>query len=137
MNDIMQVAWVPSTYGVSQNRHQNDYRDINLPNPSVLPSLINGTVAYNTVVPYAGFHSIKLSENAENSHYNSLQINLHSQIKKDLTLQFAYTLSRSIDPSTTFGGDLYTVSNPYNRAYDNGPAAVDRTHIALVNFIYA
>src|SRR5262249_47552940 len=52
------------------------------------------------------------------------------------TLQFAYTLSRSIDPATSFGGDLYTVSNPYDRAYDNGPSMADRTHIALVDFIY-
>jgi hypothetical protein len=125
------------SYVGNQNRHQNDYRDINLPSPSVLPQLIAGTVAYNTVVPYLGFHQIALAENAENAHYNSLQINLHSQVNKDLSLQFAYTLSRSIDPATNFGGDLYTTSNPYNRAYDIGPSQVDRTHIALLNFIYA
>jgi hypothetical protein len=49
-------------------------------------------------------------------------------------LQVAYTLSRSIDPTT--GGDLYTLSNPYSRAYDFGPAPLDRTNIGLVNFIY-
>ena len=118
------------------SRHQNDQRDINLPSPSVLPALINGTVAYNSVVPFAGFHSIVLAENAENGHYNSLQVNLKSRIRNDLTFQFAYTLSRAFDPATSAGGDLYTVSNPYNRAYDNGPQAADRTHIALVNFIY-
>jgi len=128
---VISVAYVGNF-----NRHQNDYRDINLPNPSVLPSLIAGTVSYNTVVPYLGFHSITLAENAENAHYNSLQINFHTQTYHDLSMQFAYTLSRSIDPATSFGGDLYTVSNPYNRAYDNGPSAADRTHIGLINFIY-
>jgi hypothetical protein len=118
------------------NRHQNDQRDINLPSPNVLPALINGTVAYNSVVPYLGYHSIVLAENSENGHYNSLQVGLKAQVRKDLTLQFAYTLSRALDPASSAGGDLYTVSNPYNRAYDNGPQAADRTHIALVNFIY-
>src|SRR5204862_4600511 len=61
-------------YVGNQNRHQNDYRDINLPTPSVLPQLIAGSVAYNTVVPYLGYHNITLSENAMNSHYNSLQV---------------------------------------------------------------
>ncbi|MCU1294114.1 MAG: hypothetical protein JWP08_2964, partial [Bryobacterales bacterium] len=131
-NSVLSVAYVGN-----QSRHQNDYRDINLPSTSVLPSLIAGTVSYNTVLPYAGFNGIKLSENAQNAHYNGLQIELHAKIAKDLTLQTAYTLSRAIDPATsTGGGDLYTVSNPYNRAYDNGPSGLDRTHIGLVNFIY-
>ena len=134
--ELYRDSVVSVSYVGNENRHQNDQRDINLPNPSVLPALIAGTVNYNTVVPYAGFHSITLAENAENSHYDSLQVNLHSRLRKDLQLQVAYTLSRSIDPATSFGGDLYTVSNPYNRAYDNGPAAVDRTNIGLVNFIY-
>jgi hypothetical protein len=91
-------------------------------------------VPYNSAVPYLGYNSILLYENAGNSHYNSLQMNLHSQVSRDLTLQVAYTASRAIDPTT--GGDLYTLSNPYNRAYDNGPAPLDRTNIGLVNFIY-
>jgi len=131
-NSVISVSYVGN-----QNRHQNDYREINLPNQSTLATLKTlpgGTVPYNLAVPYLGFNSIKLGENAGNSHYNSLQINMHSQIKRDLTLQVAYTLSRAIDPST--GGDLYNVSNPYNRTYDNGPSVLDRTHIGLVNFIY-
>jgi Carboxypeptidase regulatory-like domain len=131
-NSVLSVAYVGN-----QSRHQNDYRDVNLPATSVLPSLIAGTVSYNTVLPYAGFNSIKLSENAQNAHYNGLQVELHAKIARDLTLQTAYTLSRAVDPATsTGGGDLYTVSNPYNRAYDNGPSGLDRTHIGLVNFIY-
>jgi len=123
----------------NQNRHQNDYRDINLPtSPGVLPSLIAGTTSYNTVLAYKGFGEIKLSENAQNAHYNALQVEMHSKIRNDLTLQAAYTLSRSIDPATSgLGGDLYTVSNPYDRAYDIGPSQGDRTHIAFVNFVYS
>jgi len=127
------------SYVGNRNRHQNDYRDINLPtSPGVLPSLIAGTTSYNTVLAYKGFGEVKLSENAQNSHYNALQVEVRSKIRNDLTLQAAYTLSRSIDPATSgLGGDLYTVSNPYDRAYDNGPSQGDRTHIAFVNFVYS
>lgn len=128
------------TYVGNQNRHQNDYRDINLPNPSVLPSLINGTINYNTVVPYAGFNYINLSENAENSNYNSLQTSVNSQISSSLTFQLAYTYSKTMDPSIGGGygnnGDLSQVSDPYNRAYDYGPGGLDRTHVFLANFVY-
>jgi hypothetical protein len=132
-NSMVSIAYVGN-----QNRHQNDYRDINIPNPSVLPALIQGTVAYNTVLPYQGFNAIKMSENAMNSHYNSLQVNYHGQISHNLTIQAVYTYSKAWDPINNAGsaGDLTTVSNPYNRAYDNGPSPMDRRNTAIVNFIY-
>jgi len=127
------------SYVGNQNRHQNDYRETNLPNPSSFGALFaaNGT-GYNTFVPYLGFNSIKMSEDVQNSHYNGLQMELHSQIRHDLTLQAAYTLSRAIDPATSGNGvsDLNNTSNPYSHAYDNGPSGLDRTNIAFINFIY-
>ena len=130
---VVSVSYVGNT-----NRHQNDYRETNLPNPSQLPALIQGTVSYNTVVQYLGFNSIKMSENALNSHYNSLQVNYHGQIRNNLTLQAVYTYSKAWDPLSQGGGasDLQNVSNPYNRAYDNGPSPLDRRNVAIVNFIY-
>jgi len=130
-NSVLSVAYVGN-----QNRHQSDARQIDLPNESTLSSLntLGGTTPYNSALPYLGYSSIMLYENAGNSHYNSLQMNLHSQIRRDLTLQAAFTASRAIDPTT--GGDLYTLDNPYSRAYDIGPAPLDRTYIGLINFIY-
>jgi hypothetical protein len=127
------------SYVGNQNRHQNDYREINLPSESALPSLIAGA-AYTLApgLPYPGFHSIDLSDNEANSHYNSLQVDLTSQVGHDLTLRAYYTLSRTIDPVTGSGGqDLQNVSNPYaGWQYDNGPGGYDRTNNAAVNFIY-
>ncbi len=116
------------SYVGNQNRHQNLYRETNLPDPSVLPGLIQGTVTYNSVVPYAGFHSIRMSENAANSHYNGLQINYRGQLKRDLSLQVAYTFSKAYDPVAQGGDsqDLQNASNPYNRNYDYGPSPLDR-----------
>jgi len=135
-HEIKEGTVLDVSYVGNQNRHQNDYQDINLPNPSVLPCLIaaNSSCPYNTVVPYAGYHEINLSEDAQNSHYNGLQVSLNSQLRSDLTFQAAYTLSRVIDPGGD--GDLNQVSDPYNRAYDEGPGSLDRTNIFLANFIY-
>jgi len=127
-------------YVGNQNRDQNAYLETNLPAQALLPGIADGSnpTPYNQLVPFKGFHSIKLSRDVQSSHYNSLQMEIHSQIHRDLTLQAAYTLSRAIDPATNGNGvsDLQAVSNPYNLAYDNGPSGLDRTHIAFVNFVY-
>jgi len=136
-----------ASYVGNENRHQNDYQQINLPeinNPAgqqaAIAALIGGG-NYNTApgLPYPGFHSIDLSANEANTHYNSLQIDLNSQLNKDLFLRAFYTLSRTIDPTTAGngGGDLGNVSNPYaGWRYDVGPGGYDRTNVAVVDFIY-
>jgi Carboxypeptidase regulatory-like domain len=131
---VLSVAYVGN-----QNRHQNDYRETNLPDPSTFSALFaaNGT-GYNTFVPYQGFNSIKMSEDVQNSHYNGFQAEIHSQVRRDLTLQAAYTYSKAYDPATSANGvgDLNNVSNPYSHAYDNGPSGLDRAQIAFINFVY-
>jgi Carboxypeptidase regulatory-like domain len=127
-------------YVGNQNRHQNDQRNINLPadNPALLASIAQGHTQYNSVVPYLGFGEINFSEDSENSYYNGLQVELKSQIRRDLTIQAAYTWSRSLDPATnqSSAADLSQVSNPYNRGYDFGPSGLDRNQVLVVNFIY-
>ncbi len=133
---VLSVAYVGNT-----NRFQNDYREINLPDETYLGALVGGA-NYNTApgLPYSGFHSIDLSANEANSHYNSLQVDLSSQVGHDLTLRAFYTLSRTIDAvgGTGNGGqDLQNVSNPYaGWLYDVGPGGYDRTHNVSVNFVY-
>jgi hypothetical protein len=135
---VLSVAYVGNT-----NRFQNFYGEVNLPDQSALAPIINGVAGanYNTAagLPYPGYHSINLSTNEANSHYNGLQIDLSSQVGKDLNLRAFYTLSRTIDPTTAGngGGDLGNISNPYaGWLYDVGPGGYDRTHNASVNFIY-
>jgi len=131
-------------YVGNQSRQQNYYTETNLPDPSNLPGLINGTIAggYNAVVPYRGFGSIRMSEDGANAHYNGLQVDLNSQIKRDLSLRVFYTLSRGYDASNqtnggSGGGDLVGVSNPYEGwKYDWGPNGYDRLHNFSANFIY-
>jgi hypothetical protein len=126
-------------YVGNQSRQQNYYTDINLPDPSQLPGIIGHTVQRNNVNPYLGFGSIKMSTDGAQAHYNGLQVDLNSQIKRDLSLRVFYTLSRSIDPSTggNGGGDLQSVANPYGGwQYDVGRSGYDRLHNLSFNFIY-
>ncbi len=131
-----------ASYVGNSNRYQNDYTQYNLPPQANLIPIINGTAGANYAtagVPYPGFRSIRLSTNEANSHYNALQIDVNSQVGKDLFLRAFYTLSRTIDPGTGSNGgqDLQDVSNPYaGWRYDVGPGGYDRTHNAVVNFIY-
>ncbi len=127
------------SYVGNQSRHQNDYRNINLPAQSELPALIGGAPYQISGLPFPGYTAISLSQNEANTHYNSLQVDLNSQLSKDLTLRAFYTLSRAVDPTTAGngGGDLGSVSNPYQGwRYDEGLSGFNRTHIAVVDFIY-
>jgi Carboxypeptidase regulatory-like domain len=124
-------------YVGNQSRHQFAYREFNLPadDPTLLANLSANSSIYNTIVPFTGFHSILMGEDGENAHYNSMQLSVTSRLK-DLTLQGSYTLSRAIDPASSFGGDNSNTDNPYSYAYDNGPSYVDATHIGVVSFVY-
>src|SRR2546429_167266 len=61
---VLSVAYVGNT-----NRHQNDYRNINLPTQSALPSLIGTPYQIATGLTYPGFTQMTMSENEANSHY--------------------------------------------------------------------
>ena len=129
---VLSVAYVGNT-----NRHQNEYRNVNLPSQSALPALIGTPYQTATGLTYPGFTQINQSQNEANANYNALQVDLNSRIK-DLQLRVLYTYSRTLDPSTSGGaGDLANVSNPYaGWRFDYGPGALDRTHTFITNFIY-
>ncbi|HWZ98656.1 MAG TPA: carboxypeptidase-like regulatory domain-containing protein [Candidatus Dormibacteraeota bacterium] len=132
---VLSVAYVGNT-----NRYQNYYTEYNLPDQADLANIINGA-NYSTApgIPFSGFHSVRLSTNEANSHYNGLQLDVNSQVGRDLYLRAFYTYSKSIDPGTGSNGgqDLQNASNPYlGWKYDSGPGGYDRTHNAVVNFIY-
>lgn len=131
-----------TSYVGNQNRYLSFRQEINLAPQSMLTSFVTGSTAaaqYNLDVPYLGYHSINLAQNGADSIYHSLQTDLRSKVR-DLTLQFGYTYSRALDPTTGTGGDgfdLNNTSNPYaGWKYDWGPSIFDKTHVAFTNFIY-
>jgi len=126
----------------TRNRHQNDYGESNLPDQSALPSLNRrlASIHWPRACLTRASTQFRMSANEANSHYNSLQVDLTSQVGRDLTLRAFYTLSRTIDPTTAGngGGDLGNLSNPYaGWKYDNGPGWL-RPHAQRIGqFIYA
>lgn len=129
------------TYVGSQNRHEDYYQQVNLPPYADLPALVaNGGAGINQLYNYRGYGAIRLAENGENGHYNSLQVDLHGNLRHDLQIQAGYTLQRAIDPNpggTANGGDLNNISNPYaGWRYDIGPSPYDRTNVFFTNFVY-
>jgi hypothetical protein len=136
------------SYVGNQGRHQNYYTtNSNLVPESSLPGILTPVIVNHQPAPpyqtsgveFPGFNTINLSTNEANTHYNSLQVDLNSQLSKDLFLRALYTLSRAVDPTTggNGGGDLGGISNPYaGWAYDNGLSGYNRTHVAVVDFIY-
>ncbi|MGH9511549.1 MAG: carboxypeptidase regulatory-like domain-containing protein [Terriglobales bacterium] len=133
---VLSIAYVGS-----QDRHQSYAQELNLPPQSDLANImVAKTIPYNRDLPYLGYSSIKYYQDGGNSHYNSLQVELHSNLRHELQLQAAYTLSKAIDPTSGTGGDgfdLDSVSNPYlGWRGDNGPSIFDRRHVAFVDFIY-
>jgi len=133
------------SYVGSLDRHLSYWQELNLPPAGDLACLTagncaTGTPAFNGLVTYPGYNSVKQAFNGANSHYNSMQAELHGQLTRDLNLQVAYTLSRAIDPSTGSSGngwDLDWVTNPYRGwKYDVGPSVLDRTNVAFFNFVY-
>jgi hypothetical protein len=134
---VLSVSYVGNT-----NRFQSYRIETNLPNQSALAGIINGA-SYDTApgLTYPGLHSVFLSTDQADSHYNGLQVDLNSQVSRDLFLRAFYTYSRTIDSAADTrgngGADLSTASNPYlGWRYDIGPSGYDRTHNAAVNFIY-
>ena len=134
---VWQVAYVGS-----QGRHENDYRQINLPAITQLPFLLApGAPSVNNdpTLAFPGYAGIRLAENEGNAKYNSFQTSLTGNVVQDLHLQVGYTLSKAEDSTTSngSGGDLQNNTNPYvGWRYDFGPSQFDRRNIFFSSFVY-
>ena len=126
-------------YAGTQNRHQNYYTEINLPAAGLLPGLQADSSTYDNVVPYSGYHGIRMARNEANGDYNSFQTSIRGSVKSDLQYQVGYTYSHTNDAGSqgSSAGDLGTISNPYEGwKYDFGPSDYDIRHIFFTNFVY-
>ncbi len=128
------------SYVGNQSRHQNDYRETNLPDQSLLPSYC---CWYRTQLQHIGSVSSGSTPSSSRKPCRTgtttrLQAEFRSQMTRDLSLQAAYTLSKAYDPATGSNNVAGPEQcfQPLQLTYDNGPSNLDRRHIAFVNFIY-
>ena len=128
------------SYVGSQSRDQNFYQEVNLPPITSIPTLLApGAPNINTLYNYSGYGPIRLAYDAAEGHYNSLQVDLHGNVRRDLQVQFGYTYAKAVDATTSTGsgGDLNNLTNPYaGWRYDSGPSIYDRRNVMFVNFVY-
>ena len=129
------------SYVGSQGRHENDYQEVNLPPEAESAGFGRLRVALAlTSCMVSGYGGIRLSEDEANAHYNSLQVDLHGNMARDLQLQFGYTLSqrnrsdqqqRQRRRSQQHHQSLCRAGGTMS-----GPSLFDRTNVPSSNFVY-
>jgi hypothetical protein len=89
----------------------------------------------NLRVPYLGFVPTGLLGTGYDliSNYNSLQVTLRKQFSRGLTIQAAYTWSKSLTNSTENSANY---NNASDLAQQYGPSYFNRPHRFIVNYTY-
>ena len=109
-------------------------RDINQPQPSVLPPGL-------PVVPRPNprFDDINLLESRANSSYQALQARLEQRLRRGLSGLVSYTWSKSIDDASNFfssAGDPNFPQNSYNVRAERGRSNFDVAHRLSASYSY-
>ena len=110
-------------------------RDINQPQPSVLPPGL-------PIVPRPDprFDDINLLESRANSNYNALQVRFQQRLAHGFSALASYTWSKSIDDASNFfssAGDPNFPQNSYNVAAERGRSNFDVSHRLSLSYSYA
>jgi len=140
---VLQVGYV----GSSGLNLMDIYRNYNTAQLATPENPINGqTVStlenINLRVPYLGYSPAGLqgTDFVGSSNYNSLQVTLQKQFSHGLTMQAAYTWSKSLSdlvPDAATGGYLGANSNdPQDLAQQYGPSFYNRPQRLSVNYQY-
>jgi hypothetical protein len=124
---VLSVAFVGS-----EARHQLGEVDSN--QPTMASRVANPTANVNAIRPYLGYGYFRTKEAAFTSNYNSLQIDLQHRSSKGLTLNVAYTYSKSL---TTNSNDRGTAAlNTYDLKMDYGPSSFNVPQMLVFNYVY-
>jgi hypothetical protein len=123
---------VDATYVGRRGLYLQRERNINqLPVPGTLQA--NPGVNIAALRPFKGYNSIRISENAGRSIYNSLQLSADRRYSNGLKVGLAYTLGKSEDNGS---GKRDVVWNTYDDTSFWGPSSFDRTHVLSLYYIY-
>jgi TonB dependent receptor-like, beta-barrel len=118
---ILEVAYVGS-----KGTKLLTARDINQPQPSVLPPGLPFVPR-----PNPRFDDIDMLESRANSSYNSLQTRFQQRLSRGLSALVSYTWSKSIDDASNFfssAGDANFPQNSYDLRSERGRSNFDVRH---------
>ncbi len=106
-------------------------RDIN----QMLPGTIQANPGVNPAAlrPFKGYGTIRMSENAGYSKYNSLQISAERRYKNGFKFSAAYTLGHSEDNASNKRDVMF---NAYDDTGYWGNSSFDRRHVFNFSYIY-
>ncbi|HTR35324.1 MAG TPA: carboxypeptidase-like regulatory domain-containing protein [Bryobacteraceae bacterium] len=133
---VLELGYVGSS-GINLTDYNHNYNTARLASPS---NPING-ITTNSVenvqfrVPYLGYQAVGLQGTAYDliSNYNSLQATLRKQFSHGLTLQAAYTFSKSLSNSNQESANSNDASNT---AQQYGPSWFNRPNRFVINYSY-
>ena len=110
-------------------------RDINQPQPSVLPPGLPFVPR-----PDPRFDDVNLLESRANSNYNALQARFQQRLSHGFSALASYTWSKSIDNASNFfssAGDPNFPQNSYNVSAERGRSNFDVRQRLSVSYMYA
>lgn len=128
--NIVEVAYVGS-----KGTKLLTARDINQPQPSVLPQGLPFVPR-----PNPQFDDINLLESRANSNYHALQARFQRRMTRGFSTLASYTWSKSLDDASNFftsAGDPNFPQNSYNVAAERGRSNFDVAHRLSVSYSYA
>jgi Carboxypeptidase regulatory-like domain len=108
-------------------------RNINQLPEGTLKNPANQNINIAALRPYKGYGAIRLSENAGESKYHSLQISADRRYTRGLKVGVAYTLGKSMDNASDKRNVLW---NTYDATGFWGPSNYDRRHVLNFYYIY-
>jgi hypothetical protein len=95
--------------------------------------LANPGVNIAALRPFRGYGALRMSENAGNSKYNSLQMSAERRYSNGFKVSVAYTLGKSLDNASSKRDVMW---NTYDDSNYWGPSGYDRRHSLVVSYIY-
>lgn len=129
-----QVFWKSVlTVGYVGRRGLHLQREANINQPTTTIAAANTGVNLDAIRPYAGYNSIRETDNVASSMYNSLQISWNRRFTNGIQLGGAYTLAKSMDDGS---GPRDIIPDTYDAHNLWGPSDYDNRHTLIANFLY-
>jgi hypothetical protein len=125
------------SYSGNHAVHLMDQRQVNaVPAGTLLtnPTLSQSVNYYNqALLPYLGWGSLTAIETLSYSRYNAMMFRLSRRFADNFSVNFNYTLSRTMDIADN---DSDQINNPFNIRQSWGPASYDQPNVATIDFVY-
>lgn len=121
---------------VFRNAGSNTVNVPNNPNANQTNTALQNTdiLILDQLRPYRGYRSIAIIQPRYNSNYHSLQVAAQQRLTGDSQINLAYTFSKNLTDSQN--DRSAAPQNTYDTKSEYARAALDRTHVLSINYIY-